>query len=394
MRVGLAVFSHHASGMEVGTIDAALGLEAQGTETVVFAEPGARLPDRAAKLKGPVVRLQSLPGPMLRPRVADGLFLATKHALARRLAASVATNPVDVMHVFSPGCAMCLPDEIPVAVQAWFHSPSLRTRLRTYLPFAPKFPPVFLANVLREIQAHHSDALGFRRSQIVLCNTPGVADAMGAAGFPACAIPPPIEMPAPPTRPASTGPVEIAFCAHPLARPRKGLRYLLEALTLMKEGPVRLTLFGGGGEELAEEFEQVRRSGHEVRALGRVPRDKYLDLLEREIDLLAFTSLYEEWGYALFEGLSRGVPAIAFDTHPYAEIIDADTGALTRPRDSAALARALDRMVGGDRPSPQQVWESTRSRFGAAAVATRLTALYGEIANGRSPTGAPPRNGS
>ena len=374
--------------MEVSTIDTALGLEAQGVETVIFADYGARLPDRAARLTGRIVRLRPLPAPMLNPRVADGFFLASKHALARRLAASVARNPVDVMHVFSPGCAMCLPRGLPVVVQAWQSPPTLSGRLRIYFPFTPKSPPTFLAHVLRDIQRHSADVLGYRRSQVVLCNTPRAAAAMVAAGFPTRAIPPPIEMPSPPARRTRTGPVEIAFCAHPLARPRKGLRYLLEALTLMKEGPVRLTLFGGGGEELDDQFEQVRRSGHELRALGRVPRDRYLDLLEREIDLLAFPSLYEEWGYALFEGLSRGVPAVAFDTHPYAEILDADTGTLVPPRDSGALALALDRMVAGDRPSPQQVWESTRSRFGAVAVATQLTALYTELVGARSVTGA------
>lgn len=380
MRVGLAVFNHTASGMEVGTVDAALGLEAQGIETVLFAEHHATLPDRAAPIADRVVRLRSVPAPLRRPRVADALFLPAKMALARRLAEAVETHPIDVMHVFSPGCAAYLPAGLPVAVQAWFHPPTLRARFRTYLPFAPKFPPLYLANVLREIQSHRSDVLGYRRAQVVLCNTPDAAAAMNAAGFPARSIPPPIEMPSAPNRPVRHGAIELAFCGHPVGRPRKGLRYLLEALTHMREQPVRLTLFGGGHEELREELTRVERTGHSVRPMGRVPRERYLEMLEQEIDILAFPSLYEEWGYALFEGLSRGVAAVAFETHPYAEILDADTGAVAPLRDPTSLARILDRMVTGDRPTPDQVWQSTHARFGSQAVAARLVDLYSGLA--------------
>ena len=136
----------------------------------------------------------------------------------------------------------------------------------------------------------------------------------------------------------------MVFCGHPLTNPRKGFGRLVEALPLVEGGPIELTVFGGVSEPFAEEIERARRAGVKVELLGYQPRERYLEHLERRTDLLAFPSLYEEWGYALLEALSRGVPALAFDLYPFFDILDEDTGmVVAEGRPGAARARARGR---------------------------------------------------
>jgi glycosyltransferase involved in cell wall biosynthesis len=371
--------------MEVGTIDTALGLLERGADPVVFADAAAVLPDRAEVLRDRIVRLDPLPRALQMQRSQDALFLPTKLAFARRWAVALHDNPVDVVHTFSPGCAALIPRGTPTVVQAWFNPPTLRARLRTMLAFAPKLPPVYLANVAMLLQSHSADALAYRRADVILTNTATAEGDFRGRGYEARRLPPSIEVPSglPERRPADR--LRIAFCAHPLDRPRKGLLYLLDALGRLEDGTgVELTLIGGSSPELEEPIARAQRNGALVRLLGRVPRDRYLDHLARDTDLLAFTSLYEEWGYALFEAFSRGVPAVTFDLYPFHDIVDEDTGRLVAPRDSSALARALDAARHGALPEPAAVLDSTRRRFGSLAIAEQLIAVYEGLVASRS----------
>jgi glycosyltransferase involved in cell wall biosynthesis len=155
--------------------------------------------------------------------------------------------------------------------------------------------------------------------------------------------------------------LRIAFCAHPLDRPWKGLRYLLEALPHVPA--VELTLFG--------DSDRLPALPENVLVTGRVTRDDYLQRVA-EMDALVAPALWEEWGYSLFEALSRGVPVIAFDLYPYAETIDASLGVLVPPRDSAALARAIV----GPLPARAGVLAAARERFGPDAIAAQLVDAY------------------
>lgn len=380
MRVGIGVFATAPSGLAVATVDTALGLRAAGVGVTVFADPAAELPEYAESLGPDVVRLAPLARPLRRRILADLAFLPARLAWSRGWARALETNHVDVVHGFSPGAAALLPRRLPLAVQAWFNPPRLVPRMRTMLRFAPKSPPVYAARALVEAQSHAADLLGYRRADVVLVNTPTAERAFSERGFRATCVPPSIQVPSePPTREPSEA-LRIAFCAHPLDRPRKGLRHLLEALPLVSGGPLELTLVGGSSPALEDQLAPVRRAGVEVRVLGHVPRERYLEELATRTDVLAFMSLYEEWGYALFEALSRGVPALAFDLYPFQDIIDADTGVLVPPGDPRALAGALERALAGALPEPRSVLDSTRARFGSETVVERLLEVYRGIA--------------
>lgn len=369
MRVALGVFADVPSGLAVGTVDTALALDRAGAEVTLFALEESTLPERAEPLAERVVRLPRAP---LQGRLAaTSLFLASRLAASARFAHALEGRRFDVVHVFSPGMAARVPAGLRVSTQAWFHPPRLVARLRTMLPFTSR-AALYPAALMLQSQAHLADLAGYRRADLVIANTEVAAEAMRARGFAAVCVPPAIEVGAAPIERRPADAFRIAFCSHPLGGKRKGLRFLLEALPTVAHRPLEVTLIGGEDPRFDPDLERVRDAGIRVELTGRLPRQDYLARLTREVDLLVFPSLYEEWGYAVFEALGEGVPVLAFDLYPFSEILDERTGVLAPPRDAAALARAIDRAAAGELPAAEAVRESTRARFGSEGVAARL----------------------
>lgn len=376
MKVGIGPFAAWPSGIPVAVADTARGLRDQGIEVTLFAVAHDRVPPELTGGPGSVARLDPVPRVLRTPRGSDALFLGTRLAISRRWAAALEQHPVDIVHSFSPGCLTLLPREQPGVAQAWFYPPGLSDRLRTMLPFAPPSLPMRAAYTVVELQAQLSDALGYRKADLVLANTPTAEAEFHRRGVSARCVPPAIWLPEelPEREPSDV--LRVVFCGHPLTNRRKGLDYLLDALPLVQGGPLEVTLIGAGADAFAPKIEAARRAGVKVEALGHIPREDYLDHLARRADLLVFTSLYEEWGYALLEALSRGVPAIAFDAYPFFDILDEDTGWVVEARDAEAVARGLDASLRGQLPSRETVRASVQRRFSTEAVMPQLLAAY------------------
>jgi glycosyltransferase involved in cell wall biosynthesis len=382
MRVGVGVFAGGPSGLPVSVLETALALERAGVEVTTFMTGNVELPPAARALERSAARLEPMPAVLRNPRSEQALQLVHRLMLGRRLARALADHPVDVLHVFSPALAAMLADGPPTVVQSWFWPPTLDGRLRTMMPFARRGPAAAV-HLAAEVQSHVADRLGYRHAALVLANTRAAEAALLAAGVPTRRIPPCIGVPdrLPERSGAST--LRLVFSAHNLASPRKGLRLLLDALPLLPAGRMHLTLVGGWNERLRPAVERARRAGTEVTATGRMPRERYLELLARDADLLVMPSLYEEWGYALFEALSRGVPALALPRYPFAELLDESTGILARSATPEALAAGLERALAGELPAPATVQSATRERFGAAAIAPQLVDAYERVLDGR-----------
>lgn len=375
MRVALGVYADAPSGLAVGTVDTALALDRAGAEVTLFALGESTLPPRAEPLRDRVVRLSRAP---LQGRAGStALFLPSRLAASARFAQALEGRSFDVVHVFSPGMAARVPPGFRLSVQAWFHPPLLPARLRTMLPFTAR-KALYPAALMLQTQAHLADLAGYRRADLVIANTAVAREAMVARGLHSVCVPPAIEVAGEPPERKPSDAFRIAFCSHPLGGKRKGLRFLLEALPAVRHRPLEVTLVGGEDPRFGPALQRVREAGVELTLTGRLPREAYLDRLAHETDLLAFPSLYEEWGYAVFEALGAGVPVLAFDLYPFSEIIEERTGLLVAPRDEEALARAIDRAAAGDLPTPAVVHETTRERFGSAAVAARLLEAWGQ----------------
>jgi glycosyltransferase involved in cell wall biosynthesis len=380
VKVAIGVFTGGPSGVPVSVLETAAALRAAGTPVTLLVTAHAEVP---AHLSGPgidVVRLEPLPRRFDDPRVEQALHLPHRLLLGRRVGRALRDRPSDVLHLFSPGAAATLGASPPVVVQSWFTPPTLRGRLGTMMPLAPRdaWLPVRL---ISEVQAHLADVAGYRRAALVLANTEVAEQALRAAGLPARTVPPSITVPAalPRRRPGER--LRVVFCAYNLATPRKGLGALLKAMEALPPGRFSLTLVGGGAERLTGAVERARAAGVEVVALGRVPRERYLELLAADADLLAMPSRYEEWGYAAFEALSRGVPVLALRRYPFDLVLDARTGLLAD--DAAGLAAALRGAAEQGLPAPETIQDAARERFGAAAVVPRLLDAYAAAAAGR-----------
>jgi colanic acid/amylovoran biosynthesis glycosyltransferase len=133
----------------------------------------------------------------------------------------------------------------------------------------------------------------------------------------------------------------------------KGQTYLIDACRLLSQSGVEFTcqLVGEGRDRPALE-RQIAAAGLKgrIQLLGQRTRAEVLELL-RAADVLVAPSVPTKQGkregipIVLMEALATGVPVVASDISGIPELVEDDrTGLLVPPRDSAALARALQRL--------------------------------------------------
>jgi len=148
--------------------------------------------------------------------------------------------------------------------------------------------------------------------------------------------------------------------------PRKGLDVLLAALASLHARGLRPQLWIAGEGEQRAELEGLARSLslERVRFLGR--RGDAADLLGAA-DVFAMPSRREGLGVAALEALGAGCAIVATRVGGLAEVVEHErSGLLVAPEDPAALADALQRLLGD---------AALRERLAAAGRA-RLDALY------------------
>jgi glycosyltransferase involved in cell wall biosynthesis len=119
---------------------------------------------------------------------------------------------------------------------------------------------------------------------------------------------------------------------------------------------VRFVIVGDG--ELREELER-RADGLPVELTGA--RDDVPELLA-SFDVFAFPSLFEGLCLAVIEAQAAGVPVVATPVGGIREtVVDGETGLLVPPRDPAALAAAIRRLL-DDRDLARRLAEEARRR--------------------------------
>jgi glycosyltransferase involved in cell wall biosynthesis len=132
--------------------------------------------------------------------------------------------------------------------------------------------------------------------------------------------------------------------------PRKGIRYLLEAMPLLSGLPVKLHLAGGYSKDAPfykTLMEIIERNslGERIVFHGYLSREKLADLYG-ETDIFVLPSLSEGYGMVLAEALVFGLPIVASKVAAIPELVDDGINALlVRPRDPQALASAIRKLA-------------------------------------------------
>jgi glycosyltransferase involved in cell wall biosynthesis len=166
--------------------------------------------------------------------------------------------------------------------------------------------------------------------------------------------------------------------------PEKGIDYLLQAFALIGRRDARLTIAGDGPEARSLiSLAAALGLGEQVDFVGLsndIPR------LLREADVYVHPTLSEAFGLAVAEAMACGLPVIASRVGGIPELIeDGVSGLLVEPRDTRAIARAIDSLLS----APE-----LRERLGRAARAkvierfdvrtcAREHLIWCEEANGR-----------
>ena len=160
----------------------------------------------------------------------------------------------------------------------------------------------------------------------------------------------------------------------------KGLPTLLEALAQLP--PQFALTVAGPGASAQRVHALARKFGVEprVHAVGLVDRPAVAALLN-EHHALAVPSYHETFSLVCAEALACGTPVVATRCGGPEEIVTAELGRLVEPRDSAALAAAIE-LVGGSswEWQPERARAYVQERFSMAALAMRLEQQYASVA--------------
>jgi glycosyltransferase involved in cell wall biosynthesis len=173
--------------------------------------------------------------------------------------------------------------------------------------------------------------------------------------------------------------------------PHKGQRYLVEAAHLVvREIPdARFVILGEG--ELREHLERQVRDHHlEKHVLLPGFRIDVLGCI-KGFDLVAMSSVTEGLGTSLLDAMACGRAVVATRAGGIPEIVeDGATGSLVPPRDPAAMAHEIVRLL-SDKALRRRMGEAGYARVSARFTVERMVeetaAVYARVAGRRHATG-------
>jgi phosphatidylinositol alpha-mannosyltransferase len=166
--------------------------------------------------------------------------------------------------------------------------------------------------------------------------------------------------------------------------PRKGLDVLLEAFARLKprHPALRLVVVGDGPRRPAYERWVAERAVPDVSFVGRVSGAELPAYYQHATVYCAPNTGNESFGIVLLEAMAAGCPVVASSIAGFAAVLTHEAhGLLTPPRDPAALAAALDRLL-GDAALAARYTAAARShveQYDWPTVADRVLAYYGRL---------------
>ncbi len=164
--------------------------------------------------------------------------------------------------------------------------------------------------------------------------------------------------------------------------PIKGVPYLLEALTRLREKRDDFMLdIVGDGPNRAEYEELSRKLGlQDIVCFHGSKAKQEVAKFMRRCDIFVLPSLFETFGVVLIEVLACGKPVIATEIGGVNEIITKEVGLLVPPGDSKALADAIDYMLDHYQDySPGKISQYAKENFSYEVVGRKLDEIYRKI---------------
>jgi glycosyltransferase involved in cell wall biosynthesis len=166
---------------------------------------------------------------------------------------------------------------------------------------------------------------------------------------------------------------------------QKGHRFLVEAAAqLLPHRPEVRVLIAGDGDLMAELRQHAAALGIADRVVFAGHRTDVPDLLSA-LDVFCISSLYEGTPLALFEAMAAGKAIVSTSVDGCREVLeDGVTAVLVPPRDAAALAGGLDRVL-ADAPLRQRLGEQALAasrRYDVSTCVDQMQAFYDDLLSG------------
>lgn len=126
----------------------------------------------------------------------------------------------------------------------------------------------------------------------------------------------------------------LLFIADNITDKRKGLKYLLEALSLLRVGNIELISVGGGKAEIGDGIKHIH--------LGFISDPVYLSTIYSAANLFVIPSIEDNLPNTMLESLACGTPVVGFKVGGIADtIIDGQNGYLAEEVTPKALADTI-----------------------------------------------------
>lgn len=171
----------------------------------------------------------------------------------------------------------------------------------------------------------------------------------------------------------------ILFVAADLQNERKGVKFFLKALRLLKNKNYMVVTIG-------KKYEKVFNSiDIEIKQLGYIYDREKLSKVYSMSDLFCTTSLDEVFGLTVTEALSSGTPVVAFDVGGITEQVSGGCGFTVKPKNIKEFAQKIEILFKEEKSKKvisQNAREKAVNNYSIEKMVNEYIKIYDELLEG------------